>query len=86
MLSGYAYSRLPQEKVTQPILLPVQMRQRVRERAVAEHPAAAVEEWLRAGQRLTAEEAAAIAFDNAPLDGLFREPGAIVSDSLPSAR
>jgi predicted ATPase len=90
VLSGYAYSRLSQEKVTQPILLPVQIQQRVRERAVAKHPAATVEQWLRAGECLTAEEAAAIAFDDAPLDGLCREPGVMVpaadGDGLPFAR
>jgi predicted ATPase/DNA-binding winged helix-turn-helix (wHTH) protein len=87
VLSGYAYSRLPQEKVTQPILLHAKMQQRVRKRAVAEHPATTVEQWLRDGERLTAEEAAAIAFDNAPLDRLCCERGAIEdSDGLPSAR
>jgi hypothetical protein len=51
-----------------PTTLPMQ--QRVRERATAKHPAATVEIWLRAGERLTEEQAAAIAFDDAPLDGL----------------
>ena len=53
------------------------------------HPAATVETWLRAGERLTEEQAAAIAFDDAPLDGLCREPSAIAlaadSDSAPFA-
>jgi hypothetical protein len=60
----------------------------MRERATAEHSAATVETWLRAGERLTAEQAAAIAFDGAALEVLCREPGAIVaaadSDSTPS--
>ena len=46
------------------------MRQRVRDHAAAQHPAAVVEAWLRAGERLTEEQAAAIAFDDGPLDGL----------------
>lgn len=87
LLTGYAYSRLPQEKVTRPTTLPMQ--QRVRERATAEHPAATVETWLRAGERLTAEHAAAIAFDETPLDGPYRERNAIIpaadSDSTPFA-
>jgi predicted ATPase/DNA-binding winged helix-turn-helix (wHTH) protein len=87
LLTGYAYSRLPQERVTCPTTLPMQ--QRVRELATTEHPAATVEACVRAGERLTAEQAAAIAFDNAPLDGLCREPSAIVpatdSDSTPFA-
>jgi predicted ATPase/DNA-binding winged helix-turn-helix (wHTH) protein len=70
VLTGYAYSRLPHEKVMGPTTLPMQ--QRVRERATAEHPAVAVETWLRAGERLTEKQAAAIAFDNAPLGALRR--------------
>lgn len=87
LLTGYAYSRLPQEKVTRPTTLPMQ--QRVRELATVEHPAAIVETWLRAGERFTEEQTAAIAFDEAPLDGLCREPSTVApaanSDSLPFA-
>ncbi len=87
LLTGYAYSRLPQEKVTRPTTLP--MRQRVRERATAKHPAATVETWLRAGERLTQQQAATIAFEEAPLDGLCCQPGATApaadSDSTPFA-
>jgi predicted ATPase/DNA-binding winged helix-turn-helix (wHTH) protein len=75
LLTGYAYGRLTQEKVIGPITLPLQ--QRVRERATAEYPAATVEIWLRSGVRLTEEQAAAIAFDDAPLDALCDERGAI---------
>jgi tetratricopeptide (TPR) repeat protein len=78
LLTGYASSRLPQEKVTRPIILPMKMEQRVRERATAKHPAATVETWLRAGERLTAEQAAAIAFDEVPLDARCHEAGEIV--------
>jgi hypothetical protein len=75
LLTGYAYSRLTQEKVMGPITLPMQ--QRVRERATAEYPAATVEVWLRGGVRLTEEQAAAIAFDDAPLDAPCDERSAI---------
>jgi hypothetical protein len=90
LITGYAYNRLPQEKVTRPTTLPMHMQQRVRERSMAKHPVATVETWLRAGERLTAEQAAAIAFDEVALEELCREPGAIApaadSDSLPIAR
>ncbi len=65
MLTGYAYGRLPREPYGRLITLPMQ--QRVRDRAAAEHPAATIETWLRAGERLTEEQAAAIAFDEAPI-------------------
>ena len=48
----------------------LRVQQQVRDRALAGHPAATVETWLRAGERLTEAQAAAIAFDEAPLDGL----------------
>ena len=68
LLAGYAFSE--PKKNPAPVCLPVHLRvqQRVRDRAVVEHPAATVETWLRAGERLTEEQAAAIAFDDAPLD------------------
>ena len=75
LLTGYAYARLPQETHTRPIALPLQ--QRVRERAATEHPSATIETWLRAGERLTEEQAAAIAFDTVPLDGVCCEANAI---------
>jgi predicted ATPase/DNA-binding winged helix-turn-helix (wHTH) protein len=85
LLTGYAYSRLPQEKALRPTILPMRMQQRVRERATAEHPAASVETWLRAGERLTMEQAAGIAFDEAAVEELCRELAPIaraaVSDS-----
>jgi predicted ATPase/DNA-binding winged helix-turn-helix (wHTH) protein len=74
VLTGYAYSRLPRETVIGPTRLPMRMLQRVRERARAKHPEATVEAWLHDGERLTEEEAAAIAFDGAPL---HREVNAI---------
>lgn len=67
MLTGFAYGQLPQQKHTRLIALPMQ--QWVCDRATAEHPLATVETWLRAGERLTEEKAAAIAFYAAPLDG-----------------
>ena len=68
LLAGYAYSQLPSREQASLISLPMQ--QRVCERATAGHPAAAVVTWLRAGERLTEEQAAAIAFNEAPLDEL----------------
>ncbi len=69
LLAGYALNALavPSQKVL-PICLQVQ--QRVRDRAAATHPAATIDAWLHAGENLTEEQAAAIAFDEAPLDGL----------------
>ena len=68
LLTAYVYSRLPREKHTRRIALP--MRQRVLDRAAATHPTATVESWLRSGERLTEDQAAAIAFDGAPLDAM----------------
>ncbi len=67
LVTGYVYGQLPQQKHTRLIALPLQ--QRVRDRAAAEHSAATVESWLREGERLTEEQAAAIAFDAAHLSG-----------------
>jgi hypothetical protein len=64
LLTGYAYSGLRQER-TRSIALPMQ--QRVREQALAAHSAATVDTWLRAGEGLSEEQAAAIAFDAAPI-------------------
>ena len=66
LLTGYACGNLPLREPPSLIALPMQ--QRVRDLAAAQHPAAAVEGWLRAGQCLTEEQAVAIAFDEAPLD------------------
>ena len=68
VLTGYASSKLPLREPPSLIALPMQ--QRVRDRAAALFPAATVEAWLRAGERLTETQAAAIAFHGAPLDGL----------------
>jgi hypothetical protein len=65
LLTGYASTRLPREKHTRQIALPMQ--QRLRDCATAEHPMATVEIWVRMGERLTEEQAAAIAFDAAYL-------------------
>ena len=66
LLTGYACGKLP--LLEPPSLIALPMQQRVRDRAAAEHPAAVVEGWLRAGECLTEEQAAAMAFDDAPLD------------------
>jgi hypothetical protein len=66
LIAGYACSKLR----TPPGFAALPMQQRVCDCAAAEHPATAVEAWLRAGERLTEEQAAAIAFDGIALDGL----------------
>jgi tetratricopeptide (TPR) repeat protein len=69
LLAGYALSAPARPKGS---CLPtfLQVQQRVRDRATATHPVASVDTWLQAGERLTEEQAAAIAFDEAPLDAL----------------
>ena len=71
MLVGYTCGKLPLREPPSLIALPMQ--QRVRDLAVAKYPVAAVDTWLRAGECLTEEQAAAIAFDGAPLDELTPE-------------
>jgi predicted ATPase/DNA-binding winged helix-turn-helix (wHTH) protein len=69
VLVGYALGTLAaRSKEVLPIC--VQIRKRVRDRALAQHSAATVEAWRRVGEGLSEEQAAAIAFDEAPLDGL----------------
>ena len=80
LLAGYAYSKLPLHEPASLIALPMQ--QWVLDRARAEHPAAAIEGWLCSGERLTEEQAASIAFDDALLDGLNDVPR-IASDEAP---
>ena len=65
LIAGYAASKLPLREP--PALVALPMHQRVRELALAQFPAAAVEAWLRAGSCLSEEQAAAIAFDGAAL-------------------
>jgi predicted ATPase/DNA-binding winged helix-turn-helix (wHTH) protein len=69
LLAGYALSA--PKKNSAPVCLPVllQVQQQVRDRALVDHSAATVETWLRAGEQLTEAQAAAIAFDDAPLGG-----------------
>lgn len=67
LLAGYALSAPAQlTKSAAPVFLHVQ--QRIRDLALAEQSAATVDSWLRAGERLTEGQVAAIAFDDAPLD------------------
>lgn len=68
LVTGYATAELPRQKHTRLIALP--LLQRVLDCAAADHSSATVEAWLSAGECLTEEQAAAIAFDGAPLDGL----------------
>jgi hypothetical protein len=80
LLASYAYSKLPLHEPPSLIALPMQ--QCVLDRARAEHPAAAVESWLHAGENLTEQQAAAIAFDDAPLD-VFNDAPRIAPDAAP---
>jgi hypothetical protein len=64
LVAGYAASKLPLREP--PALVALPMQQRVRDLALAQHPDAAVEAWLLAGNGLSEEQAAAIAFDGAP--------------------
>jgi tetratricopeptide (TPR) repeat protein len=70
LLTGYALSA--PKKDPAPVCLPVflQVQRQVRDRSQLEYSEATVETWLRAGECLTEEQAAAMAFDGAPLDEL----------------
>ena len=68
MLVGYARSKLPVPESSTLIALPLQ--QCVRDLAALKHTATTIDAWLRAGESLTEEQAAAIAFDDAPVHGL----------------
>jgi hypothetical protein len=68
MLAGYARSKLPYPE--SPTSIALSLQQCVCDLAVAKHPAATIDVWLRAGECLTEEQAASIAFDDAPLHGL----------------
>jgi tetratricopeptide (TPR) repeat protein len=67
LLAGYAFRGLAQLK-KEPIPVFVQAHRRIRDRALAEHGAATVEAWERAGEGLTEAQIVAIAFDDAPLE------------------
>jgi predicted ATPase/DNA-binding winged helix-turn-helix (wHTH) protein len=85
MLVGYTCGKLPLREPPSLIALP--MHQRVRDLAAAKYPAAAIEAWLCAGESLTEEQAAAIAFDGAPVDGPPTEQRPTQSnESLPASR
>ena len=68
VLAGYAYSKPGLHR--DPCLGALPMLERVRDRAAAKYPPGTVATWLRAGERLTEQEIAAIAFDGAPLSRL----------------
>jgi predicted ATPase len=67
LVTGYAYRELPRQRHTRLIALP--MWERVRDRVSAEHSTATVDRWLCEGERLTEEQAAAIAFGAINLPG-----------------
>jgi len=69
LVAGYALGPLAQLK-KKPIPIFLKVRERVRDRALIEHSAATIESWLRAGEQLTEAQVIAVAFDDAPLDGL----------------
>jgi len=70
LLAGYALSapKTSPAPACLPLLLHAQ--QQVRNRALIVQSAATVDSWQHAGKQLTETQAAAIAFDDAPLDGL----------------
>jgi predicted ATPase/DNA-binding winged helix-turn-helix (wHTH) protein len=70
LLAGYALGALKKNPAPACLQLLLHVQQQVCDRALAGHSAATVETWLRAGERLTDAQVAAIAFDDAPLDGL----------------
>jgi len=65
-LAGYANSALERRK-SQPCAVDRQLQQRVHACAAERHPEATIESWQQAGAGLQEEQAAAIAFSNAPL-------------------
>jgi predicted ATPase len=69
LLAGNALSALKKNPAPACLQLLLHVQQQVCDRALAGHSAATVETWLRSGERLTEAQAAAIAFDAAPLDG-----------------
>jgi predicted ATPase/DNA-binding winged helix-turn-helix (wHTH) protein len=66
MLVGYARSKLPYPD--SPTSMALSLQQCVGDLAAATNSATTIDAWLRAGECLTEEQAAAIAFDDAPLD------------------
>jgi predicted ATPase/DNA-binding winged helix-turn-helix (wHTH) protein len=66
LLAGYTCG---QPRGRPPFASALPVKQRVLDRAAAEHAAARVDAWLHAGEHLTQEQAAAIAFDAASPDG-----------------
>ena len=70
LLAGYAISVPKRNPAPACLQLLLHVQQQVRDQALVQHPAATVETWLRAGEQLTEAQAAEIAFDDAPLNGL----------------
>jgi predicted ATPase/DNA-binding winged helix-turn-helix (wHTH) protein len=68
LLAGYSSHEVALHEFACPSA--ARMRERVRDRAVATHPPVVVDSWLGAGESLTVEQAAAIAFDGAPLQSV----------------
>jgi predicted ATPase/DNA-binding winged helix-turn-helix (wHTH) protein len=70
LLAGYALSAPKTNPAPACLQLLLHVQQQVCDRALIVQSAATVESWQRAGEQLTEAQAAAIAFDDAPLDGL----------------
>jgi hypothetical protein len=67
MLAGYARAALAGKR---PLSVCLRLQQSVRDRVAAFASSTTVDGWLAAGERLNEQQAAAIAFDDASLDGL----------------
>jgi len=70
LLAGYALSAPKTNPAPACLQLFLRVGRQVRELALAAQPSATAERWLRAGERLTEAQVAAIAFDEGVLDGL----------------
>jgi tetratricopeptide (TPR) repeat protein len=68
LIAGFAGNTLARSG-QHPCAIDLHLQQRVHACAAASHPDATIESWLRSGTCLTEAQAAAIAFDNAPLHG-----------------
>jgi predicted ATPase len=70
LLAGYARGALKTNPAPACLQLLLRVRQQVLDRALRFQSAATIENWQRTGEQLTQAQAAAIAFDDASLDGL----------------
>jgi predicted ATPase/DNA-binding winged helix-turn-helix (wHTH) protein len=80
LVAGYAYSALLRRK--QPCPVEDHFLQTFRSIAVASEPASRVEQWQVAGAALSQSQAAALAFDDAPLAHLAEQPAIMPGASI----